>query len=195
MSAAVHQRVFRPRKLAILWLAPVQAAVLFTVWAITSGGQTLRAWILTAFLWLMTLPLIVSLEGTLFAMMLFEPVRGLIRRAQYLIVSYSGEDPIHLLTPIATLLALIMLVRSQRLKLFWATPLATSVSILGLIFFLEIFNPLQGSLFVGLTGALFMLVPLVWFYFGQSVSEKFMQSALRLIVIAGIVARSTAFTN
>lgn len=188
MSAVIHEPVFRPRKLALLWLAPIQAASLFTVWAIASGGQTLRAWILSALLWLMTLPLLVSLEGTLIAMMLFEPLRGLIRRAQYLIVNYSGEDPIHLLTPIATLMALIMLVKSQRLNLFRATPLAGSVSVLGLIFILEIFNPLQGGLFVGLTGALFMLVPLVWFYFGQSVSEKFMQAALQLIVVAGIVA-------
>lgn len=188
MSTAVHERVLRPRKLAILWLVPVQAAGLFTVWAINSGGQALRAWILTALLWLMTLPLLLSLEASLIAMMLFEPFRGLIRRAQYLIISYSGMDPIHLLTPVVTMMALAVLLKKQRLNILLATPLAGSVSVLGLIFFVEIFNPLQGSLFVGLTGALFMLVPLVWFYFGQAVSENFVEMALRLIVILGILA-------
>src|SRR5256885_13951355 len=33
-----------------------------------------------------------------------------------------------------------------------------------------------------------MLVPLVWFYFGQSVDEKFIHIALRLIVLMGILA-------
>ena len=136
----------------------------------------------------MTLPLLVSLESTLVAMMLFEPLRGLLRRAQYLIVDYAGEDPIHLLTPLVTLMALAMLLRSQRLNMFRATPLAGSVSVLGLIFVLEIFNPLQGGLLIGLSGALFLLVPMVWFYFGQSVSEKFIHTALRLVVLAGIVA-------
>src|SRR5207245_6962083 len=104
-------------------------------------------------------------------------------RAEYLIVEYTGDDPIHLLTPLVTLMALVMLLRSQRLNMFRATPLAGSVSVLGLIFVLEVFNPLQGSLLIGLSGALFMLVPLVWFYFGQSVSEKFIHTALRFMVL------------
>jgi len=188
LSAVVYESERRPRKLAILWMLPVQAASVFSVWAISTGGETLRAWLLAAMLWLMTMPLLVSLEASLVAMMLFEPFRGLLRRAQYLIVNYSGEDPIHLLTPVVTLIALSVVLRKQRLNVLWATPLAGSVSALGLLFFLEIFNPLQGGLFVGLTGALFMLVPLVWFYFGQSVDEKFIHIALRLIVLLGILA-------
>lgn len=188
MSATVYQQPLRPRKPTLLWLAPIQAASLFTVWAIGAGGQTLRAWILTALLWLMTLPLLVSLEATLVAMMLFEPFRGLLRRAQYLLVNYSGEDPIHLLTPIVTLIAIGALLRKERLNIFRATPLAGLVSLLGLLFFLEIFNPLQGSLFVGFSGALFMLVPLTWFYFGQAANERFLRLALKLIVFLGILA-------
>ena len=188
MSATTYQQPLRPRKLTLLWLAPIQAASLFTVWAISAGGQTLRAWILTALLWLMTLPLLVSLEGTLVAMMLFEPFRGLLRRAQYLIVDYSAEDPIHLVTPIVTLIAMAALLRRERLNVFRATPLAGSVSLLGLLFFLEIFNPLQGGLFVGFSGALFMLVPLTWFYFGQAANERFIRLALNLIVFLGILA-------
>ena len=165
----------------------MQAASLFTVWAITAGGEILRSWLLTATMCLMTLPLLVGLEGTLLAMMLFEPLRGLLRRGQYLIVDYTAQDPIHLLTPIVTFIALVALLRKERLNIFWATPLAKSVSILALIFFLEMFNPLQGSLFVGVSGALFMLVPIAWFYFGQSVNESFIRKALALVVILGIL--------
>jgi len=177
----------RPRKLALLWIAPVQAASAFTVWAISTGGETLRAWILTALFWLMTLPLLAGIEGALVAMMVFEPFRGLLRRAQYLFVNYTTEDPIHLITPVVTLFVAIVVFQKQRLNMFWSTPLAGSVSVLGLIFFLEIFNPLQGGLFVGLTGALFMLVPLAWFYFGQSISERFLHRALCLVVFLGLL--------
>lgn len=187
MDATVPQTSTTPRKLAILWMAPLQAASLFTIWAIGSGGETLRMWLLAAAVWLMSLPLLAGLEGTLIAMMLFEPVRGLLRRAQYLFVSYSSEDPIHLVTPIVTLIAMMVLVRKGRLNQFWSTPIAGWVTLLAIIFVLEIFNPLQGGLFVGLSGALFVLVPLVWFYFGQAVNEKFMQTALRIVVALGII--------
>jgi hypothetical protein len=189
LSATIYdQQIVRPRRRTLLWLAPIQAASVFTVWAIGAGGQTLRAWILTALLWLMTLPLLVSLESTLVAMMLFEPFRGLLRRAQYLIVDYTTQDPIHLLTPIVTMVAMAALIRKERLNIFRATPLAGLVSLLGVLCFLEIFNPLQGGLAVGLSGALFLLVPLAWFYFGQVASERFIRLALSLIVFLGILA-------
>jgi len=58
----------------------VQAAAAFTVLAIAAGGQVLRAWLLMTVVWVMALPLLVSLEAGLIAMMFFEPVRGLLRR-------------------------------------------------------------------------------------------------------------------
>jgi preprotein translocase subunit SecG len=186
MSTAV-QPAPQPRKLAILWMAPLQAASLFTVWAIGTGGESLRMWLLAAMVWLMSLPLLAGLEGALIAMMFFEPLRGLLRRAQYLFVNYSSEDPIHMVTPIVTMIAMMVLVRKGRLQQFWSTPLAGWVTLLGIIFFLEIFNPLQGSLFVGLSGALFVLVPLVWFYFGQAVNEKFMHTAMKVVMLLGII--------
>ena len=170
-----------------IWFAPVQAAAAFTILAVAAGGQILRAWLLTAVVWLMAMPLLVSLEAGLIAMMLFEPVRGVLRRAQYLFVDYAAQDPIHVLTPIVTLLAFGVLIRARRLEMFVATPLAGAVSILGIIYVLEIFNPLQGGLFVGLSGTLFMLVPLVWFYFGQAIDEKFINRALQLVIVLAII--------
>ena len=187
MSSVVQAQSRPSQRSALIWFLPIQAAAVFTVIAITTGGQMLRTWILGGLVWVMALPLFVSLEAGLVAMMLFEPLRGLIRRAQYLFVSYASQDPIHVLTPIVTLLAFVLLLRSHRLEIFSATPLALSVSVLGLIYVIEIFNPLQGGLFVGLAGALFMLVPLIWFYFGQSVNEDFITKVLRVIVVLGLL--------
>jgi O-antigen ligase/polysaccharide polymerase Wzy-like membrane protein len=187
MSSAVQVQP-RPRPRSVLiWLAPVQAAVVFSVIAVTSGGQMLRTWLLTALVWVMALPLLVSLEAGLVAMALFEPFRGLIRRAQYLFVDYGSQDPIHLLTPIVTLFAFALLIRSRRLAIFYSTPLAGAVSFLGLIYLVEVFNPLQGSVFVGMAGGLFMFVPLLWFYFGQSVNEEFISKILKLTVVLGLL--------
>jgi hypothetical protein len=156
-------------------------------WAIAAGGQALRGLVLSGLGWLLALPLLVSLEAGLLAMMLFEPMRGFLRRAQYLFLSYSETDPIHIITPVVTLLAFAMLLHRRKLNLFRATPLAGLVSILGLIYFLEIFNPLQGSLGVGFSGALFVLVPVAWFYFGQTIKPTFIETVFRVVVVLGII--------
>jgi preprotein translocase subunit SecG len=170
-----------------IWLIPLQGAVGFTILAVAAGGQVLRTWLLTAAVWLMTIPLFLGLEAGLIAMMLFEPVRGIARRAQYLFVDYAAQDPIHLLTPIVTLVAFILLLRSRRLEILIATPLAGAVSVLAFIYVLEIFNPLQGGILIGLSGGLFMLVPLVWFYFGQAVDETFMRKALGVVIVLALL--------
>ncbi len=187
MSAIVRVHPRHSQSSVLLWLLPLQAAGAFTVLAIISRGQTLRAWLLGALTWVIALPLLVSMEAGLVAMMLFEPVRGLLRRAQYLLIDYNSQDPIHLLTPIITLLAFALLLKSQRFGIFRASPLAGWVSVLGLMYLVQIFNPLQGGLAVGLAGAMFTLVPLLWFYFGQSLKDEFITTVLRLIVVVGVV--------
>jgi hypothetical protein len=187
MSANIYPEVHIARRSPITWLAPLQAVAALTVLAIIGAGQLLRGWILGALFFLMAIPLVVSLEAGLIAMIIFEPFRGIIRRAQYLIVDYSQFDPIHLLTPLVALMALGMLLQRHRFTLVRATPLAVSVSLLAAIFVLQIFNPLQGGLMIGLSGAMLILVPVSWFYFGQTVSSRFMHTALRLVVVLGIV--------
>jgi hypothetical protein len=187
MSAIVQVQPKQLQRSALVWLAPLQGGAVFTVLAIASGGQMLRIWVFGALTWAMALPLLVSLEAGLVAMMLFEPLRGVIRRAQYLFLDYSTNDPIHLLTPIVTLLAFILLLKNQRLNIFRQSRLAPAVSLLLLIYFIQIFNPLQGGLFIGLSGALFMLLPVLWFYFGQAMRSDFLRTALRLVVVMGFI--------
>lgn len=171
----------------VLWPITTLPLSAIVVWSINTGGEALR-WVglgsLTA---AMALPLLVSLEAGLIAMMLFEPLRGFIRRAQYIFLPYTQSDPIHTLTPLVTVLAMAMLLKRHRFQIFRASPLATSVSILAVIYFLQIFNPLQGGLSVGLSGALFMLVPIAWFYFGQTVGPHFVTTVFRLMVVLGFI--------
>jgi hypothetical protein len=158
-----------------------------TAWAVAAGGQAFRGLVLSGLGWLLALPLLVSLEAGLIAMMLFEPLRGFLRRAQYLFLNYSDTDPIHIITPIVTLMAFAMLIQKRKLTIVRATPLAGLVSILALIYFLQIFNPLQGGLSVGFSGAMFQLVPVAWFYFGQTIKRSFVETAFKVIVVLGII--------
>lgn len=186
MSAVLEQPQVDRRSLP-LWLLPVQAASVFTLFAIGAGGQVLRTWFFAALTWLMALPLLVSLEAGLVAMMIFEPLRGIIRRGQYIFIEYTPEDPIHVLTPIVTIFALLALLRSHRLAILRASPMAVPVSLLALIYFLEVFNPLQGGIFVGMSGAMFALIPILWFYFGQYIQHEFLRKILKLMIVIGLI--------
>lgn len=173
---------------SILWFGATQVFTVVGVWATATGGQIFRFFALGSVTATMLASLLISLETGLTAMILFEPFRGFLRRAQYLFVPYSQSEPIHMLTPVVTFAAFLLVLQRQKLEIFRQTPLAGIVSMLAAIYFVQIFNPLQGSLFVGLTGALFFLVPVTWFYFGQSANADFVPRAFRLIVILGLAA-------
>lgn len=181
--------IAHPRlKSSFLWFAGLQGYAAAGAWAIVSGGQALRGFALSSVTLAMLVPLLISLEASLTAMIIFEPFRGLLRRLQYLIVPYSQNEPIHLLTPIVTIFAFLLLFNRHKLEMFFATPLAKIVSVMAAICMLQIFNPLQGGLYIGLTGGMFVLVPMFWFYFGQHAAPEFLPKVLPLVVVLGIAA-------
>src|SRR4051812_21911164 len=157
------------------------------LWAANTGGEALRWLVLGGFASAMMFCLMVSLEAGMIAMMVFEPLRGFLRRAQYLYLTYSQSDPIHIVTPIVTLIAFAVILQRHRFRLFSQSQLAVPVSLLAAIYFLQIFNPIQGGLSVGLSGALFVLIPLLWFYFAEVIKPEFMLTAFRLIVVLSLI--------
>jgi hypothetical protein len=173
---------------SIVWFGATQFLTVIGAWAAAASDNVFRIFALGSVTGAMLVSLIISFEAGLMAMIFFEPFRGFLRRLQYTIVPYSQSEPIHLITPVVTFVAFLLVLQRQKLEIVRATALAGAVSILGAIYFAQIFNPLQGSIFVGLTGALFFLVPVAWFYFGQAVQPGFVPKVLRLVVILGIGA-------
>ena len=157
------------------------------IWALSTGGEALRWLVLGGFGSVMLFCLMISLEAGMMAMMIFEPLRGFLRRAQYLYLPYTQSDPIHLVTPVVTLIAFALILQRHRLRVLYQSPLGVAVSLLAVIYFLQIFNPMQGGLSVGLSGAMFVLIPMFWFYFAQVARPEFLLTAFRVIVVMGLL--------
>jgi O-Antigen ligase len=187
IGAKEQSKVNAIRRQWLMWLGPLPALSAATALAVVSGGNLLRGLMLSGTLWVMALPLLSSLEAGLLAMMIFEPLRGFLRRAQFIFVEYTTTDPIHLVTPLLTVLAFTILLWKRREQIFVTKPLGLPVSILAACFFVQIFNPFQGGVFVGLSGAFFILLPVAWFFFGRTVKPTFLTTALRLIVMMGLI--------
>jgi hypothetical protein len=182
-------KLSRPRiTFSTLLFGVVQMITALGVWAAATGGQAFRYFALGSIGAGITAAMVVALEAGLMAMIIFEPFRGLLRRMQYLFVPYSSTEPIHLLTPFLACLGFLALLQRQKLAMFAASPLALQVTLLSAIYFIQIFNPLQGGLFIGVTGALFFLAPVIWFYFGQAVDPNFVPRVLRVVVVLGLIA-------
>src|SRR5215510_838155 len=129
MSAEISVRSpsRRPRiKLWPLGSLPLSMGIL---WAANTGGEALRWLVLGGFASVLMFCLLVSLEAGMVAMIIFEPLRGFLRRAQYLYLTYSQSDPIHIITPIVTLLAFVMILQRHRLRLLYQSTLAGWVSL------------------------------------------------------------------
>jgi O-Antigen ligase len=187
IGAKEQSRITAFRRSWLMWIGPLPALSAATALAVVSGGSLLRSLMLSGALWLMALPLLSSLEAGLLAMMIFEPMRGFLRRAQFIFVEYTTTDPIHLVTPLLTVLAFTILLWKRREQLFMTKPLGLPVSILASCFFIQIFNPFQGGMFVGMSGAFFILLPVAWFYFGCAMKPAFLSTAFRLIVVMGLI--------
>jgi hypothetical protein len=88
---------------------------------------------------------------------------GDIRRIVAMSVGFPAMDPLLLVGPLVTLpLALPILLR-LRLK----DSISKAMLALMAVMCLEIVNPIQGPIVVGLAGAMFFMVPVLWFWIGR----------------------------
>lgn len=92
-------------------------------------------------------------------------VLGDLRRVLIPLVGWSGQDPLLLVAPLVVGLMSVSLLVARRLHP--DTLMARGVALLMGLMALQILNPAQGGLAVGLAGALFYIVPLLWYWLGR----------------------------
>lgn len=147
-----------------------------------------------------------SIAGIIFALTMRTPAVGFAGMLVYLCVvgevrrfliplyGYSGTDPLLLVSGLTVILVLGATRRSPK-----RSPLSRYVTMLAGLMALEVVNPLQGGLVVGLSGLLFYLVPLLWYFAAERLASpavvgKVMRTLVGVAVAAGLYgAWQTAF--
>jgi len=131
-------------------------------------------------------------QATILLLMIYLPLLGLIRRILIPMAGWGAFDPLVLVGPVSALL----------LGTYWFhhrfvmreefqddTPLFRSVRWLLVIDLLEVANPKQGSLMVGIGGIMFYVVPLFWFVAGRTfLNEKHMKAIIHTTFVMALVA-------
>lgn len=95
---------------------------------------------------------------------------GDIRRMLVPISGWSGNDPLLMIAPLVTLLLFANALITKRLSL--NSPIAKVTALFMVFMTLQIFNPKQGGLMVGIVGAMLYLIPMLWFWIGRAYATK-----------------------
>ncbi|MBS0379252.1 MAG: hypothetical protein JSS29_12250 [Proteobacteria bacterium] len=132
---------------------------------------------------------LVDRPGALVATTVYMVALGLLRRYTTWLDGFAESDPLLLVAP---LVALFLVARSlMEGSAGRVTTLTRLVAALAVLMLVEIVNPLQGGLQVGLAGALFYLAPLLWFWVGRSsfITPQFMERfGLRVLLVLGVAS-------
>ncbi|MDX1933051.1 MAG: hypothetical protein SFU56_10640 [Capsulimonadales bacterium] len=182
-----------------LGTSPAGAAVITTVVvllislvAMFGGGETQRS--------LLTF----SLAAILYASMVNTPFIGVPLALIYLstfsvakrylipLLGYSTYDPLILVQPVIISLFVVNLLLRRRLP--FDTLLSRMIGILLVIMILEMANPLQGGIHISLAGALFYIIPLLWFYGGRTLgTHRVTRAFANIVIITAIMGVLYAF--
>lgn len=117
-------------------------------------------------------------------------VLGDVRRIASYVSGSTLYDPLLLVGPGVAVVLFASLLASRRVTLH--TPLSKLVIALMVLMVLQIVNPVQGGLAIGLAGVFFYLVPLCWYWVGRALAtprraEGFLQGILLVAVAAAML--------
>lgn len=170
------------------WVIGLGAAMAVgTAWLLVHEGD-IRLVIAIALLTFLGGLSLISPQAAIISTFVFLAVLGDFRRVLIPLTGWPEQDVLLLVGPAIALALAAFTVVGQPFRL--NTPISRWMLALIILMLLQVANPLQGGLSVGMAGALFYLVPLMWFWIGRSyATPKFLDVLLyRVIVPLAVLA-------
>jgi hypothetical protein len=182
-SALAATRFSREAELGLMWLGGV--LFLLALWGMLIAGliNLLCAVIFAVPLILLA---IYDKESAVLWTLVYLVLLGDIRRLVAEIGEPSAFDPMLLVAPAVAVVLVIPFLSGLRLR----DPLSKAVLALVVIMGCEVVNPQQGGLSVGLSGVLFYMIPVMWFWIGRGLGSVALVEKLvyRVVLPLGLCA-------
>ncbi len=118
----------------------------------------------------------VNVRAAILAVFAYLTVLGDLRRLLIPVFGWSGTDPLLMVGSVFALVVTAGALVNREIR--FNTRLAKWTLGLMAIMVLQIFNPKQGGLMVGLAGAMFLIVPICWFWVGRTYATPAMLRTL-----------------
>lgn len=123
----------------------------------------------------------------LVTLLVYLTLLGDTRRVLIPLIGWQNQDPLLLVAPAAVGLLALSLFAQGRVRL--DTELSKAVALLMGLMLLQVVNPLQGGLGVGIGGMLFYVVPLLWYWLGRAyISPQMLEWILTRVVVPLAIA-------
>ena len=135
----------------------------------------------------------VRIQAAIMAGVVVLVLMGDLRRALITVSDWSETDPLLLIGPALALALVAHAGAVQALRI--DTPLARWTLALMAVMTLQVFNPAQGGLIVGVTGIMFLMIPLFWFWVGRAfATPRFMEGLLfRIVLPLGLLVAAVGY--
>jgi hypothetical protein len=173
------------RETELLWMWLGGGLLLIVLWGMLIAGQVNLLCTVVIAIPLLLLA-VYDKESAVLWTLVYLILLGDIRRIIVQIAAPSTFDPLLLIAPAVTTVLVVPLLGSLKLR----EPLSKAVLGLLVIMGLEVLNPKQGSLSIGLSGAFFYIIPVMWFWIGRSLGSVALVETIifRVVLPLGIIA-------
>ncbi|GAC1421950.1 MAG: hypothetical protein NVSMB57_15310 [Actinomycetota bacterium] len=176
-----------------VWNGILLCGALFLGNQVVHGGAMLRIVAALALVTAFAIPAVSNPKRAMFMLFCWLPFLGIVRRGLVPATGFTKLDPLLLVSSAVIIMIFLTLLITKKANIngTWLTRLVFYLLLIGL---LQVFNPAQGNLLVGLTGVMFVLVPMMCFFIGRSVAdEKLIEKMHKWIIGVGVVAGAYGF--
>jgi len=125
-----------------------------------------------------------------FILLAFLPFMYFLRRQVLHFNEFSKTDPILLFPPLVTIamfLGFIIFYSERFYRYLRRSLLMRMLLALQVLYCVQMFNPLQGSILVGIAGALYFVIPMLWVFMGLLLDERDLRKIFAMIILIGTV--------
>jgi len=151
---------------------------------------TLRIRLATlVFLSLLLVAFAVRMKWGIYLLLVYYALVGLIRRLMYVYERHVRFDPLSVAHDflVAFFFILILLTKKEKVLESLKKDRLFGVAVfLLLVEILQIFNPLQGNVFVGMGGAKFIIIPFLGFFIGYLLDGLEFEGLWKLMLVVGV---------
>lgn len=152
------------------------------------GGPAVRITVAVVVMMALAIPALEHPKNAITALFVLLPFLGTIRHAFLSATGVAALDPLLLITSSVAITVIVALALSDRLDLE-GTPAAKVIFLLLCVGLLQVFNPGQGGLLVGVTGIMINLIPVSFFFIARSISDHQMTTrVVRIVMVIGVLA-------
>lgn len=155
---ALSSRIFPPVVLQWLFGLGLVSALVYLL--LTGSGTVALTFLIASTLILF---LIYDKVAAILLTTAYLMVLGDVRRIRDIMFPHPSLDALLLVSPMVVIILAVPVLIKAKLR----DPVSKAMAYLTILMILQIFNPLQGGITVGVAGALFGLIPVLWFWIAR----------------------------